>query len=162
MGYTAVLLEKTIVVLIRQIVKLVNDKVLTVNRIVILAVSINALAATSLISVTASGTKWECGERSNLSVEGKNYCATGDYRQSETELNKVFAALLEKYKVAFDDVMALNNAQNAFESYRNNQCNAENRRIEDKPYHAMVVAQCKTRLTNIRIDELERMQQQYK
>lgn len=119
------------------------------------------MASTIVVAVQlitpVSATKWECGERSNLPQEGKNYCAAGDFRQSETDLGKVLEVLLKKHKVLFDDTSALVNAQSAFESYRDNQCVAENKRIEEKVYHAMIVAQCKTRLTNLRIDELKRM-----
>ena len=101
---------------------------------------------------------WECGERSNLPLEGKNYCAAGDFRQAEARLLKVLEALMEKHRIAFGDASDVSNAQNAFESYRDSQCMAENKRIEDKPFHPMIIAQCKTRLTNIRIDELKRMQ----
>ena len=108
----------------------------------------------------ASAALWECGERSNLPPAGKNYCAAGDLRQAETNLAKVLQRVLEKHKVKFGDTIAVTSAQSAFESYRDNQCTAENRRIEDKPFYPMIVAQCKTRLTNLRIDELKRMQAQ--
>ena len=101
---------------------------------------------------------WECGERSNLPQEGKNYCAAGDFRQSSINLAKVFDVILDKHKAAYGNANALIDAQKAFESYRDNQCTAENKRIADKPFHPMIVAQCKTRHTNLRIDELKRMQ----
>lgn len=108
---------------------------------------------------SAASAKWECGERSNLPIDGKNYCAAGDFRQSETNLKKVLDAVLKKNMVAFGDTSALSHAQSAFESYRDKQCEAENRRNELKPFYPMIVAQCKTRLTNLRINELERMQE---
>ncbi len=108
----------------------------------------------------ASAALWECGERSNLPPAGKNYCAAGDLRQAETNLAKVLQRVLEKHKAKFGDTGAVSSAQSAFESYRDNQCTVENRRIEDKPFYPMIVAQCKTRLTNLRIDELKRMQAQ--
>jgi len=134
----------------------------TRNRLVNPRDSVHALAALALLvtATTASAAKWECGERSNLSVEGKNYCAAGDFRQSEFRLQKAFDALLKKFSKTHSDVSTLTDAQNAFESYRDNQCAAENKRIEEKPYHSMVVAQCKSRLTNIRIDELRGMLEQ--
>lgn len=100
---------------------------------------------------------WECGERSNLPQEGKNYCAAGDFRQSEINLQKVLETLQAKHNSAYGESSALSSAQAAFEDYRNNQCIAENKRISDEPYHPMLVAQCKTRLTNLRIDELNKM-----
>ena len=109
--------------------------------------------------VAHGATKWECGERSNLPIVGRNYCAAGDFRQSDINLEKILDALLEKHKASFGDAGALRNSQIAFESYRDYQCVAENRRIEEKLFHPMIVAQCKTRLTNLRIDELERIQQ---
>jgi len=109
------------------------------------------------ISTSLSANLWECGERSNLPQEGKNYCAAGDFRQSEINLAKILDGLLQKQQAKFGDNTALTNAQTAFESYRDNQCIAENRRIEDKPYHPMLVAQCQTRLTNLRIDDLNRI-----
>lgn len=119
-----------------------------------------ALAALFLLPVvTGAATKWECGERSNLPMDGKNYCAAGDFRYAELNQNKALQALVEKHTIAYGDASALNNAQSAFESYRNHQCIAENIRIEDKPFHPMLVAQCKTRLTNLRNGELERMLQ---
>jgi len=114
----------------------------------------------TLLTTPASAKVWECGERSNLPPEGKNYCAAEDFRQTEIDLRKVLNGLLVKHKAAYGDATALQNAQSAFESYRDNQCAAESKRIEDKPYHPMIVAQCKSRRTNLRIDELKRLQQQ--
>ena len=125
-----------------------------------LSIAICVLAIAFVPQKPASAAVWECGERSNLPPEGKNYCAAGDFRQSELNMKKILDVLLAKHKEAFGDISALSNAQNAFESYRDNQCVSENKRIEDKPFHPMIVAQCKTRLTNIRIDELKRMQAQ--
>ena len=125
-----------------------------------LSIAICVLAIAFVPQKPASATVWECGERSNLPPEGKNYCAAGDFRQSELNMKKILDVLLAKHKEAFGDFSALSNAQNAFESYRDNQCVSENKRIEDKAFHPMIVAQCKTRLTNIRIDELKRMQAQ--
>lgn len=110
--------------------------------------------------VWATDAKWECGERSNLPIEGKNYCAAGDFRQTEITLKKVLDDVLKKHKQVFGDATVLTDAQIAFESYRNKQCEAENKRVAHKPFHPMIVAQCKTRLTNLRINELNRMQQQ--
>ena len=70
----------------------------------------------------ASAAIWECGERSNLPPEGKNYCAAGDFRQSELNMKKILDVLLAKHKEAFGDISALSNSQSAFESYRDNQC----------------------------------------
>lgn len=104
-----------------------------------------------------NATQWECGERSNLPQEGKNYCAAGDFRLADSKLKRDFLALTGKYEQHYGNSDALTSAQDAFESYRDNQCIAENQRLADKAYHSMVVAQCKTRLTNIRIDELSRL-----
>ncbi|OED40030.1 hypothetical protein AB833_12645 [Chromatiales bacterium (ex Bugula neritina AB1)] len=121
--------------------------------------SFAVLALAAVLVSPAVASRWECGERSNLPPEGKNYCAASDFRQSEINLSKVLKSLMEYHKIEYGDASALSNAQNAFEVYRDNHCTAENRRIEDKPYHPMLVAQCKTRLTNIRINELKLMQQ---
>ena len=110
-----------------------------------------------LLTTSASAVQWECGERSNLPQEGKNYCAAGDFRQSELNMRTVFDAVSTKHKISFDDASALSAAQSAFEFYRDNHCIAKNKRIEDKSYHPMLVAQCKTRLTTLRIDELNRL-----
>ena len=122
-----------------------------------LVFSLCVFAAMMLLAGPLPASTWECGERSNLPQEGKNYCAAGDSRQSEINLQKVLATLLAKHKAAYGDSNALSKAQSAFEEYRDNQCTAENKRIADQPYHPMIVAQCKTRLTNIRIKELNRM-----
>ena len=122
------------------------------------AISIAILFVVSF-ATSASATTWECGERSNLPLEGKIYCAAGDFRQTEIDLRKVLDALLDKHKAVYNDASALSQAQSAFESYRDHQCMAENKRIEDKPYHLMLVSQCQSRLTNLRINELKRMQE---
>ena len=44
---------------------------------------------------------WECGERSNLPQEGKNYCAAGDFRQSKINLAKVYNSMLDQYIGAY-------------------------------------------------------------
>ncbi len=122
-----------------------------------LSTSFGVIAVVLIQTTSAGAARWECGERSNLPIEGKNYCAAGDFRQSEINLEKVLTVLLHRHKVAYDDVTALSKAQIAFRTYRDNQCEAENKRIQDMPFHPMIVAQCKTRLTNLRIDELKRM-----
>lgn len=118
---------------------------------------IACLALMLTLSSSIGASKWECGERSNLPIEGKNYCAAGDFRQSETNLTKLLAVLLKKHQELYGDAALLSEAQSAFKSYRDSQCKAENQRIEEQPYHPMLVAQCKTRLTNLRIKELMRM-----
>jgi len=131
-----------------------------VIRTAALSTSVGTVAAIFLLTTPANATKWECGERSNLSLEGKNYCAAGDFRLSESKLRKLLASMLQAHERAFGDTDAFSKAQAAFDTYRDNQCIAKNRRLENKPYHPMIVAQCKTRLTNLRIDELKRMQPQ--
>ena len=116
-----------------------------------------ALLGIALTSPVTQGVLWECGERSNLPIEGKNYCAAGDFRQSEINLRKVLAVLADKHLTAYGDSNALAEAQKAFAMFRDNQCLAESRHIEQKPFHPMIVAQCKTRLTNARIAQLKRM-----
>ena len=119
------------------------------------------LTAVMLLTATpVSAMQWECGERSNLPQEGQNYCAAGDLRQSKINLAKVLNALIDEHQLKFGDANALRAAQSNFEAYRDNQCIAENQRIQDKPFHLMIVAQCKTRLTRQRIDELNAMLQQ--
>jgi len=126
-----------------------------------LSTSCCALAIAALLTRSAAASDWECGERSNLPIEGKNYCAAGDFRQSQTNLAKVFAVLLKKQQSKYGDSNALSESRLAFQSYRDNQCLAENKRIADKPFHPMIVAQCQTRLTNLRIVELNRMLKRY-
>ena len=87
-----------------------------------LSIAICVLAIAFVPQKPASATVWECGERSNLPPEGKNYCAAGDFRQSELNMKKILDVLLAKHKEAFGDISALNNSQSAFESYRDNQC----------------------------------------
>jgi uncharacterized protein YecT (DUF1311 family) len=110
---------------------------------------------------TASAGKWECGERSNLPIEGKSYCAAGDFRQASINLEKVLGKLIAHHVERFGDATDLLHAQRTFEQYRDAHCVAENKRVEDQPFHAMMLAQCKTRLTNLRLDEIQRMRQQH-
>lgn len=102
-------------------------------------------------------TLWECGERSNLPQQGKNYCAASDFRHSEHTLKDLFTALQSIHQQRYGSSDNLSEAQRAFAIYRDHQCSAENKHIDDKPFHPMIVAQCKTRLNNLRIDELKRM-----
>lgn len=130
------------------------------KQLAILSIGLCVLAVGTLVTEPTSATQWECGERSNLPAVGKNYCAGGDFRQSEFLLEKAFNALFKKHKAAGSDTSVLISAQSDFRSYRDNQCATENKHTEDKPFHSMMVAQCKTRLTKLRIDELKHMQQQ--
>jgi len=112
----------------------------------------------ALPTTAVDAAKWECGERSNLPIEGKNYCAAGDFRQSDIALTKLFSTLIERYQLADVDTSSLEKSQVAFEAYRENHCDAENKIIEKKSFHPMIVAQCKTRLSNLRISDLRQMQ----
>lgn len=125
-------------------------------------VIIGLCAAVLLPTMPALATKWECGERSNLPLEGKSYCAAGDFRQSAINLDKVLDTLIAKHRQRFGSADALLQAQQSFESYRAHHCNAENKRVEHEPYHRMMVAQCKTRLTNLRIAEIEQMHDKHR
>lgn len=107
-----------------------------------------------LFSNQATATLWECGERSNLPQEGKNYCAAGDFRHSESRLQKKLALLLKKH----GGNTLLNETRDVFSANRDDHCASKNVHNKDKPYYPMVVAQCKTRLNNQRIEELENMQ----
>ncbi len=116
-----------------------------------------ALALVSSLAPSAHAAKWECGERSNLPIEGKSYCAAGDFRQSETNLGKLLDALIARHHSKFGDAEALMESQRTFELYRDAHCTAENKRVEDQPFHSMMVSQCKTRLTNLRMQEIDEM-----
>ncbi len=107
-----------------------------------------------MMPTSVLATEWECGERSNLPLEGKNYCAAGDFRLAQARMVTIIDELMEKHRLVFGDAEDLQHAQKSFEAYRGYQCAAENKRIKEKPYYPMVLAQCKTRFTNIRIDEL--------
>lgn len=116
------------------------------------------LILATFLTTSVSANEWECGERSNLPLVGRNYCAAGDFRQTEINLEKVLNKLIEKYQAAAGDTSALIDSQTEFEMYRDNECAVENKQLEDKPYYPMMVAQCKTRLTNLRIAELNALQ----
>ena len=103
-----------------------------------------------------AATEWECGERSNLPIEGRNYCAAGDFRLADSKLEKLLDRLITREKQV--SVMAVAEQQEAhtgFKSHRSEHCLSKNTHLENKPYYEMVVAQCKTRLTNQRIKELQ-------
>lgn len=113
----------------------------------------------NLLANPASAVQWECGERSNLPQEGKNYCAAGDFRHTEIKLQKMLEALIKDQKMSTDEAHALRKVHGDFESARDNQCEVDNKHNEDKPFHPMVVAQCKTRLNNLRLKELGQARQ---
>ena len=125
------------------------------NRFLPIVTIVSALLGLILLSTTAVAVEWECGERSNLPQEGKNYCAAGDFRLADAELAMLFEQLLEIYQSSFEESAVLQQAQEAYLRYRQHHCIAENRRVLDKSYYDMMVAQCQTRLTNLRIDELQ-------
>lgn len=130
---------------------------LPTDRLRILALSLVFIFLLSLLMARSFATEWECGERSNLPQEGKNYCAAGDFRHAEAKLQKMLAALIKQFNTSNQDAGALQSVQKAFEANRAKQCETENKHAEDKAYHPMMVAQCKTRLTNLYIDELDGM-----
>ncbi len=117
---------------------------------------IAVLLSTGLANSIQAG-EWECGERSNLPIEGKSYCAAGDFRQAAINLDKILDELVARHASSFGDADALLESQRIFSDYRDAQCVAENKRVENQSFHPMMVAQCKTRLTNLRISEIQRM-----
>lgn len=106
-------------------------------------------------STVSYATEWECGERSNLPIEGKNYCAAGDFRLADSKLEKLLDRLALKETQASQQGTGLQAAHDDFKIHRSELCSSKNTHLEDKPYYAMVVAQCKTRLTNRRIKVLQ-------
>jgi len=110
-----------------------------------------------LHAATTSAGTWECGERSNLPIEGKNYCATGDFRQIESDLAALFNKITQDYTIRFGNTVELEKSQLAFLRYRDNHCIATSKRVADKPFYPMMIAQCKSRMSNSRIKELQQM-----
>lgn len=114
-----------------------------------------------VLPFTVVSNQWECGERSNLPQEGKNYCAAGDFRHSEKKLGKLLESLILVYQDKTGDASVITDSQRAFVNYRDSQCIAEAKHIENEPYHSMVLSQCKTRLSSLRIVEIEKMWQKH-
>ena len=113
-----------------------------------------ALAITLALAYAQSALarKWECGERSNLPIEGKNFCAAGDFRQTEINLAKLLDALVAQENNGTTSIMV--DEHKAFEADREARCASDTATSADKPWHPMILAQCKTRLTSQRIEQL--------
>lgn len=90
-------------------------------------------------------------------MAGKIYCAAGDFRQSEVAVRRALTVVVEHHRQTYGTADSVIESQRAFESYRDGYCLSIHRRIEDQPFHAMVVDQCRTRRNGQRANELDAM-----
>lgn len=110
----------------------------------------------------AQSDEFDCQDLDNLPQAGLNFCADLDFEAADTKLNEVWLAVRDKVRAAeeesedftgwFDMILA---GQRSWLTYRDNQCEAEGFAFSGGSMQAMVVAGCKSRLTQARTEDLE-------
>jgi uncharacterized protein YecT (DUF1311 family) len=118
------------------------------------------LCALPAVAVRAAEVKAGCWDKAQTQVE-MNACAGEEYKAADAELNRVYQAVLKKYKDDAKFVTKLRAAQRAWVAYRDAEVEAKFPHGDEsraKEYYGSVLPMCdaqfRAQLTQDRIDQL--------
>ena len=98
-----------------------------------------------------------CFEKANTQLES-NECAAKEYREADAELNRVYKAILEKYKKDPRFIDKLRAAQRAWLAYRDAEIEAKYPHANEPHYYGSIFPMCdslyKAQLTQERVEKL--------
>lgn len=98
-----------------------------------------------------------CFEKANTQLES-NECAAKEYREADAELNRVYKAILEKYKKDSVFLGKLRAAQRAWLAYRDAEIEAKYPHAEEPRYYGSIFPMCdslyRAQLTRERVKKL--------
>jgi len=98
-----------------------------------------------------------CFEKANTQLES-NECAAKEYSAADAELNRVYKAILEKYKEDALFIEKLRAVQRAWLAYRDAEIEAKYPHSKDPHYYGSSLGMCdplyRTQLTQERIEKL--------
>ncbi len=84
-----------------------------------------------------------------------NYCAKYHFDKADGELNDVYGRLKSGYAKYADAKSALVAAQRAWVSFRDAECQQDEVAVDGGSAAAMIILDCKARLTNARTEQLQ-------
>ncbi|MEO0635249.1 MAG: lysozyme inhibitor LprI family protein [Pseudomonadota bacterium] len=113
-----------------------------------------ALVGIFFTSAPALGFDPDCSDPGNLPQQGMNYCAAKEFERADAALNAAWKLLRPTATKASDGSDPMLQAQRAWIRYRDGQCDAEGLHFEGGSLEPFIVAQCRTRMTQARTQEL--------
>lgn len=121
-------------------------------------VTIFAATFTTLVplasSASAQSAPWECAKPAELPQQGMNYCAAKRFERADAALNAAWTLIRPAALKAQDGSDPMLEAQRAWINYRDGQCDAEGLVFEGGSLEPFIVANCRTRMTQDRTQEL--------
>lgn len=110
-----------------------------------------AIAITPL--ATAANAQ-ECN-RADETQSGMTICAVADFKASDKKLNAAYGEIMKRLADDADGRKRLQTAQRAWVSFRDGECDFQTAGTTGGSIHPMLVAQCRTSLTDGRIKQLD-------
>ncbi|MEO0497694.1 MAG: lysozyme inhibitor LprI family protein [Pseudomonadota bacterium] len=96
----------------------------------------------------------DCTDPGSLPQQGMNYCAAKEFEQADAALNAAWELLRPSAVKGSDGADPMLEGQRAWIRYRDGQCKAEGLHFEVGSLEPLIVATCRTRMTQARTQEL--------
>ncbi|MBW4789527.1 lysozyme inhibitor LprI family protein [Alcaligenes faecalis subsp. faecalis] len=103
----------------------------------------------SLMASASSVQAADCGSMTNQNA--MNQCFSNEYKNSDAELNKLYKEIGNRLKDDADTLKALRNAQRAWISFRDAECDFAAINTQGGSIHSMLITTCRNELTQARI-----------
>ncbi|CAM5451513.1 lysozyme inhibitor LprI family protein [Alcaligenes faecalis] len=103
----------------------------------------------SLMAGASSVQAADCDSLTNQNAI--NQCFSNEYKNSDAELNKLYKEISHRLKDDADTLKALRNAQRAWISFRDAECDFAAINTEGGSIHSMLITTCRNELTQARI-----------
>lgn len=110
-----------------------------------------AMVPVVLVSVAAAQ---EC-DRTDETQGGMTICASADFTASDSQLNAAYGEIMRRLADDQDGRKRLQAAQRAWVSFRDGECAFQTAMTTGGSIHPMLVAQCRTALTDERTKQLD-------
>lgn len=129
-----------------------------------------ALILLVLLAPAAGSQDWDCTDPHNLPQQAMNYCAGLEFEAADAELNAIWPSLIEQAEendaLGIDDGRpgyreALVAAQRAWIAFRDANCTYDGYQAKGGSLEPLLVATCKTAMTEQRIGDLKNTLQNF-
>lgn len=110
--------------------------------------------AIATASLATAANAQECN-RADETQSGMTICAAADFKASDKQLNAAYGEIMKRLADDADGRKRLQAAQRAWVSFRDGECDFQTASTAGGTIHPMLVARCRTSLTDGRVKQLD-------
>ncbi|MGO3843685.1 MAG: lysozyme inhibitor LprI family protein [Alcaligenes pakistanensis] len=108
------------------------------------------------LSVMASISSVQAADCDSLTDQSAiNQCVNNEYKSTDAELNKLYKEISTRLKDDGDNLKALRNAQRAWVSFRDAECDFAAFKTQGGSVHPMLITSCRNELTQTRVKDFK-------